>query len=201
MKELTKRQSEILGFIREFKATNGYPPVNREVAAHFSISVKAAFDHLKALERKGMVTSAKGRSRTIECVSSDADEQFRKVPLLGQVAAGIPIDAEENRDSMITVPNTLLKANKEYFALKVDGESMVEAGIMDGDIAIVQKQVTANNGDTVVARVDDGNVTLKEFYRESNRVRLQPRNSEMAPIFSQNVAIVGKLHILYRSYT
>ncbi len=200
MKELTKRQEEILTFIREFKEDKGYPPVNREIAAHFKISVKAAHDHIKALQKKGKITLVKGRSRTLECTQDNTYEKTRDIPLLGEVAAGIPIQAEENYNGSITVPSNLLGVGKEFFALRVEGESMIEAGILDGDIAIIQSQTTANNGDTVVARVDDGSVTLKEFYKEPNRIKLKPRNSALSDIYAKDVNILGKLHMIFRTY-
>ncbi len=200
MKGLTKRQEEILAFIRKYKEENGYPPVNREIAAHFSISVKAAHDHIKALQKKNKITLVKGRSRTLECTPDSTLEKTRDIPLLGEVAAGIPIHAEENYDGNITIPSTLLHAQKKYFALRVEGESMIGDGILDGDIAIIQYQNTANNGDIIVARVGDKPVTLKRFYREPSRIRLEASNEKFIDIFSKDVSVVGKLHMIFRTY-
>ncbi len=199
-KEPTRRQKEVLDFIREFKKEKGFPPVTREIAAHFKFSVKAAYDHIQALEKKGILTSTPGQSRTLELASNYEDEKVTEIPLLGNIAAGVPLDAEENVERLISVPTAILKSNKDYFALRVQGESMIEAGILDGDIAIIQRQVTANKKDTVAARVNGEGVTLKVFYPEPNRIKLEPRNSEMSPIFSQDVEVLGKLHMIFRSY-
>ncbi|WP_304222144.1 transcriptional repressor LexA [Gracilinema caldarium] len=203
MKELTERQREVLSFISAFTKAHTYPPTIREIADHFSISVKGAYDHLSALKKKGYLRLADKRSRTIEVVQDKIEhektEQPIQIPILGTVAAGKPILAEENWEGTISVPPSLVKKQGEYFALNIRGDSMIEAGIMDGDLAVIEKRETAHNGEIVVAVVDDA-VTLKRFYKESNRIRLQPENSAYSPIFCQDVRVLGRLSCIIRSY-
>ncbi|MDR1375015.1 MAG: transcriptional repressor LexA [Treponema sp.] len=200
MKELTHRQGEVLTFIKECIKTHAYPPTIREVADFFEISVKGAYDHVEALKKKGYVKSGGKRSRTMELIKKDEEaESFVAVPLLGSVAAGFPILAEENLDGSIPIHHSVLRKNHQYFALKVRGDSMEEAGIIDGDTAVIEKQDTVPDGTIVVAVVDEA-VTLKRFYKESNRIRLEPANSKYLPIYSQDVRILGRLSHLVRSY-
>lgn len=204
MKELTERQREVLSFISVFLKSHAYPPTIREIAEHFSISVKGAYDHLSALKKKGYLRLADKRSRTIEVVHNtteqDKAEELVQIPILGTVAAGRPILSEENWEGTIPLPPSMIKKQGTYFALHVRGDSMSGAGIMDGDIAVIEKRETAHNGEIVVALVDDA-VTLKRFFKESNRFRLQPENSAYSPIYCQDVRILGKLSCIIRSYT
>lgn len=197
MKELTKRQSEILNYLKAFIDENRYPPAIREVATHFNISVKGAYDHIKALEKKNYITCNNNTSRSIGIVNS-SDESSISVPILGRIAAGGPLLIEENFDGYIKVSRDLLK-NGDHFALNVVGDSMINAGILEGDIAIFKQQQTANNG-TIVAAVIDDAVTLKRFYKESNRVQLKAENDNYSPIYTQNVSIIGKLATIVRTY-
>jgi repressor LexA len=201
MKEPTQRQREVLAFISDYIRSHYYPPTIREVADHFSISVKGAYDHVLALKKKDKLKLGDKRSRTMEVVRSEGDretEGFEEIPILGVVAAGRPILAEENWDGSIPIHNSFLKKNKQYFALKVKGDSMKDAGILDSDTALVQKQNFARDGEIVVAVVDEA-VTLKRFFKETNRIRLQPENSAYLPIYSQDVKILGKLAYVIRS--
>jgi repressor LexA len=202
MKELTQRQREILAFITEYINNHAYPPTMREIGTYFSISVKGAYDHIAALRKKGCLRFGDKRSRTIEIIKPKEDpepEFFVEVPLLGTVAAGRPILAEENWDGSIPIHHSLLKKNGYYFALKVRGDSMTGAGIMDGDIAVIEKQEMVNNKDIVVAVVDEA-VTLKRFFKESTRFRLEPENKAYKPIYTQDVRILGRLTYVIRSY-
>ncbi|MDR1239902.1 MAG: transcriptional repressor LexA [Treponema sp.] len=199
MKELTARQKEVLSFIAEYIRNHSYPPTIRDVAEHFSISVKGAHDHIVALKRKGSLRQSDRRSRTMELVGNHGPAGCVEVPLLGTVAAGQPILSEENWDGSITLHQSLLKKNKNYFALKVRGDSMSGAGIMDGDTAIIEKQNTIRNGEIAVAVVDEA-VTLKRIYRESTRIRLQPENPAYKPIYSRNVKVLGRLARILRAY-
>jgi repressor LexA len=171
------------------------------VADYFSISVKGAHDHVIALKKKGALRQTDKRSRTLEVVKNEdgGPAGFAEIPLLGTVAAGQPILSEENWDGIIKLHQSMLKKNKTYFALKVRGDSMAGAGIMDGDTAVIEKQNTVKNGDIAVAVVDDA-VTLKRIFRENTRIRLQPENSAYKPIYSQNVRILGRLAKILRSY-
>lgn len=202
MKEATERQKEVLDFIARYIQTHAYPPTIREVADFFSISVKGANDHLAALKKKGLLKQGDKKSRTIELVKTGTDEavDFAEIPVLGTVAAGRPILAIENMDGSIRVLRSLLKSNKQYFALKVRGDSMEGAGIIDGDTAVIEHQNVVRNGEIAVVMLDES-VTLKTFYRESARVRLQPENTKYSPIFcSRDVKILGRLAHIFRSY-
>lgn len=201
MKPLTRRQEEVLGFIRHFIAGNKYPPTIREISDHFTISVKGAYDHVKALEKKERIRCDTNRSRAIEVLDdtpASQDPAVADVPLLGTVAAGAPLLAEENHDGYVQVPKALL-GNKRYFAVTVHGDSMVGAGIVDGDTAIIAQQPVAENGEIVVAMVDEA-VTLKRFFREHNRIQLRAENPAYPPIYTRDARILGKLAHIVRSY-
>ena len=200
MKNLTKRQQEILDFIKSFISSHKYPPTIREIASNFAISVKGAYDHVKALEKKQQIHCDIGRSRAIEIVTGEEEAAgFIEVPILGHVAAGIPLFAEENWEGVLKIAaENLTKA--KHFALRVQGDSMEGAGILDGDTAVFEQRQTADNGDIVVAAINDEAVTLKRFYKEKNRVRLKAENPIYPPIYTQNVRILGKLSRIIRSY-
>ncbi len=198
MKGLTKRQEQVLAFLKDFIDEHKYPPTIREIAHYFEISVKGAYDHIKALEKKSIIKCDMNRSRAIEIVDNEDQEELISVPLLGNVAAGTPIFAEENLEGEIKLPSSSLKAGK-HFALRVRGDSMEDAGILDGDIAVFIQQNVADNGTIVVAMVSD-NVTLKRFYREKNRVKLKAENPVYPPIYTQNIQILGRLVSIIRFY-
>ncbi|NBC30592.1 MAG: transcriptional repressor LexA [Spirochaetes bacterium] len=200
MKAITNRQQEVLDFIKSYIERNSYPPTIREISDNFGISVKGAYDHVKAIERKGYISLNTHRSRTIEVLNNGGpqEEPVVSVPLLGNVAAGKPLFAEENYDGSVPVPQQLIGTGT-HFALHVRGDSMNGAGIMDGDVAIFRQQPSAENGDIVVATVDDA-VTLKRFYRETNRVKLKAENPNYPPIYTQDVRVLGKLAHIIRSY-
>jgi repressor LexA len=200
MKGLTPRQKQILDYVGQFISVHKFPPTIREISEKFSISVKGAYDHVKALKKKNYIRFDANRSRTIEVLDNPENEEERiaKVPLLGSVAAGRPLFAEENLEGYVTIPEKYLKKGK-YFALKVQGDSMTGAGIQSGDTAVVVQQPVARNGDIVVATVDEA-VTLKRFFREKNRVKLQAENPAYPPIYSQDVRILGRLAFLMRAY-
>jgi repressor LexA len=202
MKEPTQRQREVLNFITTYIRSHSYPPTIREVAEFFSISVKGAYDHVSALRRKGKIRIGDKRSRTMEVIRPRGEEPDYEgvvaVPILGVVAAGRPILAEENWDGSVPVHGSLLKKNRQYFALRVKGDSMKDAGILDRDTALILKQNIARNGDIVVAVVDEA-VTLKRFFRENSRIRLQPENAAYSPIYSQDVRVLGKLAYIIRA--
>ena len=201
MKEYTERQKEVLDFIAGYINTHAYPPTIREVADFFSISVKGAHDHLAALKKKGYLKQGNKRSRTMELVKTGEEEEgFTEIPILGTVAAGRPILALENMDGSIRLHRSFLMNGGKYFALRVKGDSMEDAGIMDGDTAIIEQKNTVRNGEIAVVMLDDS-VTLKTFYRENNRIKLQPENSKYTPIYcSRDVQVLGKLAHILRSY-
>ena len=202
MKELTDRQKEVLSFITDNINKHSYPPTIREIADYFSISVKGAHDHVTALKRKNCIKQNGKRSRTMELTRPDKEEisgALTQIPIVGTVAAGMPILAEENREGTLTLHQSTLKKNKVYFALKVRGDSMSGAGIMDGDMAVIEKQNVVRNGEIAVAVVDEA-VTLKRFYKENSRIKLQPENPSFKPIFCQDVRILGRLSQIIRYY-
>jgi repressor LexA len=181
MEPLTKRQSLVLDFIVQSIDARGYPPTMREIGQHLGIrSTNGVNDHLKALERKGYIHREDLKSRTLRPVA--ATPRTLAVPLLGRVAAGRPIQAVEHREEVLHVDAGLLGASSgDVFALRVKGDSMIEDGILDGDVVFVRQQDTALAGEVVVALVDD-DVTVKRYYPENGAVRLQPANSAMEPI-------------------
>jgi len=201
MKEPTERQKEVLDFISAYIHTHMYPPTIREVANNFSISVKGAHDHLIALRKKGLLKQGDKKSRTMELVKTTGEEEvFAEIPILGNVAAGRPILAVENMDGSIKLHRSFLRNGRQYFALRVKGDSMEGAGIMDGDTAVIEHQNLVRNGEIAVVVLDEA-VTIKTFYRESARIRLQPENSKYSPIYcSKDVRVLGKLAHILRSY-
>lgn len=203
MKELTKRQKDTLNVIKKFIASHGYPPTVREIGKILNLSSPATIQvHLKCLAEKGYISKGNQQNRTIELKVRNEylnkEEIAVSIPLLGKITAGNPIEAIENPEEEIALPAYLIPKNKEVFALNVSGESMINAGIIDGDIIIVERQNTARNGEIVVAMNDDNEVTLKTFYKENNYIRLQPENDNMEPIILDNVSIIGKAIGLYR---
>jgi repressor LexA len=201
MKELTERQKEILSFIADYLKNYSYPPTIREIAEHYHISVKGAHDHVTALRKKGFLRQVDKRPRTMGLTHAMPEKppELVEIPLLGSVAAGAPILAEENFDGNIVLHRTMLRKNQKYFALKVIGDSMSGAGILEGDTAIIEKHHIVQNGDIAVAVIDEA-VTLKRFYKESARIRLQAENPAYRPIYSHDVKILGRLYTIIRSY-
>jgi len=202
MKKLTERQKEVLSFIADYINKNSYPPTFREIAEYFAISIRGAQDHIAALRRKNYLKQSDNCSRTLELTHPNGDEylgKMSKIPIVGTVAAGIPILAEENWEGVLPVHQSMLKKNRIYFALKVRGDSMSGVGIMDGDMAIIEKLSVVKNGEIAVAVVDDA-VTLKRFYKESARIRLQAENPAYKPIYCQDVRILGRLFQIIRTY-
>jgi repressor LexA len=199
MKKLTARQKEVLDFITSFVDDHAYPPTIREMGDRFSMSIKGAYDHVKALEKKGFLKLAENRSRAIELLNRDKPElSVVELPLLGTVAAGRPITADENYAGSVHVPADMVRA-ATCFALSVRGDSMKGVGIFHGDLAVIEQRQTADNGEIVVAMIDDA-VTLKRFFRENNRVKLMAENSAYAPIYTQDVKILGRLRGIIRKY-
>lgn len=202
MKELTTRQKEVLAFITSYINSHLYPPTIREIASYFSISVKGAHDHVTALKRKNFLRQESKRPRTMGLIRDDDagdTTPMISVPILGTVAAGVPILAEENWDGTLIFHQSMLKKNKQHFILKVRGDSMIGAGIMDGDMALIEKQDLVNDGEIAVAVVDDA-MTLKRFFKESNRIKLQAENPAFPPIYCQDVRILGRLSRIVRFY-
>ena len=203
MEKLTNKQEKILTTIKKFIADNGYSPSIRELCKLCNLSSTATmFVHLKNLTSKGYINQAGSKSRTIELnVPNEYDKKSDNVinvPLLGKVAAGNPIEAIERPNEFFSLPKELIPLKTEVFTLEVNGDSMINIGIYDGDIVIVKRSNTANNGEIVVAMTDENEVTLKRFFKESNHIRLQPENDYLEPIILNNVTILGKAIGLYR---
>lgn len=201
MEKLTDKQNKVLDFLKQSIAKNGYPPTVREICKAIGLSSPATVQsHLNMLEKKGYIKKGDSKNRAIELLVENEYEEkdIVDVPLLGKVTAGSPIEAIEMPDEFFSLPASMIPTRKEVFTLRVSGTSMINAGIHDGDIVIVQKQNTANNGEIVVAMTDENEVTLKTFYKEDGYFRLQPENDTMAPIILDKVYIVGKAIGLYR---
>lgn len=203
MEKLTKRQEDTLQFVKEYIVSHGYPPTVREIAEALKVSSPATIQaHLDGLADKGYIKKGSNKNRTIELMVdnefSNKDEQVIDVPLLGKITAGSPIEAIENPNNYFSLPSYLIPKDREVFTLEVSGESMINAGIHDGDIVIIERRNTARNGEIIVAMTDENEVTLKTFYKEKNYIRLQPENDTMDPIILDNVTILGKAIGLYR---
>ncbi len=207
-RELTDRQRQILDFVRAEIHRRGFPPSVREIGEAVGLSSSSTVhSHLAALETKGFIRRDPTKPRALEVLDyRDTDRavdygQVMAIPLVGQVAAGAPILAAENIEATISLPAEM--SGEQTFILRVRGDSMIEAGILDGDFVVVRQQSTAENGDIVVAMIDDPisgepESTVKRFYRESDRVRLQPENSALEPIYVRDVQILGRVVTLFR---
>ena len=203
MKELTKKQNEILQYIKKFIVSHVYQPTTREIGQAVGTNSPATIHvHLSKLEQKGYIKKENSKNRAIELLVKNEyeikNENIIEVPLLGKITAGNPIEAIERPDEYFQLPSYLVPKNKDVFTLKVDGESMINAGILDGDIVIVERRNTARNGEIVVAMTDEFEVTLKTFYKEADHFRLQPENDTMDPFIFDNITILGKAIGLYR---
>lgn len=200
-KTLTDKQHLILNFIRNSINDSGFPPTVREIGDKFGITVKGAYDHIKAIEKKGFIKTEHNKSRAILILNNDECEiksSAISIPLLGRIAAGSPVLAEENIEEYLSFPEEMFSRG-EYFALTVKGDSMIEGGIFDGDIAIIKKQNTAINGEIIAALLED-EATLKVFQQTQDSIKLIPKNSAYKPIECKELAILGKLAAVFRRY-
>jgi repressor LexA len=203
--ELTGRQQEIWTFLVEYVDRHGYPPTVREIGEEVGLaSPSTVHAHLANLERAGLLKRDPTKPRALELIGREKPAESNvvelpRLPLLGEIAAGGPLLAEQNIEDQIAVPETL----RGDFLLRVKGESMIEAGILDGDIVVVKREQTARDGDIVVALAGDDETadeaTVKTFYREKNRIRLQPENSALEPIYAEHVQILGKVVGVFRT--
>ncbi len=192
MRTITPRQMQILRFIRDFRQHHGYSPTMQEIGDALSLAKVTAFEHVTALARKGLLTRGpKHHARSLEVNPDFAfpDEETARLPLVGRIAAGRPIEAIEDYEEIDL--EEMFSSRSETFVLEVTGESMIDEGIRDGDYVICERRNTPRNGETVVAVLDDGEATLKKFYRERDRIRLQPANPAFQPIYARNVEIRG----------
>jgi len=195
---MTKEESrsKILAFIREEIQYKGYPPSVREICQAVGFkSTSSVHAHLRDLEREGLLRRDATKPRAMELTDHP---KGRVIPLVGRVTAGIPILAQENIEDEIMLPQDMVRG-EDVFALRVEGESMIEAGILNGDIVVVRKQECANNGEIVVAMIDD-EATVKRIFYEEHRVRLQPENCTMEPIYADEVTVLGRVVALFREF-
>ncbi len=193
MQAVTPRQMEVLRFIHDYRSSHGYSPTMQEIGDHMHVSRVTVFEHIGALEKKGLLRrEAKHQARSLQ-LSPDVDfpdsDRPTRFPLAGRIAAGMPIEAVQS-DETIDLEEMFTEPG-ETFCLRVNGESMIDEQIRDGDYVICRRRQEANNGETVVALLDNGEATLKKFYRENGRIRLQPANPDFSPIFPDNVSIQG----------
>lgn len=195
MKPLTKSQQKVYDYIKECAQDSRVPSVREVCAATGLKSTSTVHLHLKTLEEKGLIERERGLNR---CIRLSGSEKSSQVPVMGRVTAGMPILAVEDIEGYVPVSESV-RRGRELFALRVCGESMINAGILDGDIAIVHSTPVADNGDIVVALVGD-EATVKRFYKEDGRFRLQPENDAFEPIIVDEVALLGKLVAIYRNY-
>ncbi len=202
MEKLTFQQARVLEAIRQYIREVGYPPSVRELGKRLGLkSTATVHSHLRTLERKGYLrrTAQKSRAFTIvEDTENDQPAPAVMVPIVGMVRAGVPVLAVENIEEFVPLPRSFVRS-ENVFMLQVEGDSMIGAGIFSGDFVLVRQQETADNGDIVVALIDD-EATVKTFYREKHTIRLQPENPKLKPIYSKNVRILGKVIGLYRSF-
>ena len=203
MTKLSNRQQAILEFIRSEVREKGYPPSVREIGEAVGLaSSSTVHGHLDRLEKKGFIRRDPTKPRAIELLGDDEERQMvrlavARVPLVGKVTAGQPITAVENVEEYFPLPSHMVR-DDEVFMLSVIGESMIEAGILDGDYVIVRQQQTASNGDIVVAMTEDDEATVKTFYKERDHIRLQPENPTMEPLRYNHVTVLGKVIGIFR---
>lgn len=199
---LYKRQQQILSFIRQYVESTGRAPTLREIADASGLSSLATVhEHLTALEEKGVIKRKHAKYRSLELVNDTIDFQANKnitVPILGFIAAGAPIEPNTDPAAEIAIPPTFTTGQKRVYVLQVRGDSMIEEQIRDGDYVIIEQTESARNGEIIVALLENGFATLKRFYKEPSRIRLEPANSKMAPIFAKNVRVQGKVVGLIR---
>ncbi len=200
-KKLTKRQKQIYECICDAIRSNGYPPSVREICSVVGLKSSATvYNHLKNLEKNGYIRRDPSKPRAIEVLHEDFQLHSSgvvKVPVIGQITAGLPIFAEENIEEYFPLPDYMVKQDT-LFMLRVRGDSMIGKGINDRDYVVVRQQNNANNGDTVVALLEGEEATVKTFYKEDRYIRLQPENSRYSPIISQDVAVLGKVIAIFR---
>ena len=200
---LYKRQKQILDFIRQYIEKYGYSPTLAEIADSINVSSLATVhEHLQALVQKGMIIRFEGAVRGIELIDSKISPALKgiELPVLGFIAAGQPIMTYTDPNTTVNVPAAMVSGKKRSYVLQVKGDSMIEDGILDGDHVVIEEQNTAKDGDIVVALLDNGLATLKRFYKEPNRIRLEPANSAMEPIYTTDVKIQGKCVAVIRRF-
>ncbi len=202
---LYKRQKQILDFISQYIQKFGASPTLQQIAEATGVSSLATIhEHLNNLEKKGVLRRYKGKVRGIEILTekflANGNRPQVELPILGFIAAGSPIEPHVDSEASLLVPTNLVSGRKRSFVLQVKGESMIDEGILDGDFVVVEEQIEVNNGDIVVAVLEDGLATLKRYFKEKTRIKLEPANSKMKPIFAKNVAIKGRVTGVIRKF-
>ena len=200
---LYKRQKQILEFISQYIQKNGFSPTLQEIATAMNLSSLATVhEHLQTLSKKGVLRKYEGSVRGLDIVGSKIPHALEglELPLVGYIAAGKPIEAIEDPDQTMQVPSQVVSGKKRSFILQVKGYSMKDDGILDNDFVVCEQTNTATNGDIVVALLENGVATLKKFFKEKNRIRLEPANSEMQPIYATEVTIQGIVKAVIRRY-
>lgn len=198
-----RRQKQILDYIKQYIDTFGFAPTLKQIAKSINVSSLATVhEHLQALEKKGLIKKKIGSARGIALTNgvSSSTSQGLEVPVLGYIAAGSPIEPHTDPNATISISPSMVSSKKRVFVLQVRGESMIDEGIWDGDYVVVEQQEQAVNGEIVVALLDNGLATLKRYFKEATRIRLEPANRTMNPIFAKNVTIQGKVVGLIRKY-
>lgn len=201
MAESKDKQSEIYEFLKIYTESKGYPPSVREICEAVSLkSTSTVHGHLKRLEKKGLIKRDPSKPRALEIAElATPKTEMINIPIVGKITAGLPILATENIEDTFSLPLNFIKHDKELFMLRVSGESMINAGINDNDLAIIERCNDASNGEIVVALIDDS-ATIKRFFKEKDHIRLQPENDTMSPIIVDNCSILGKLVGIFRAY-
>jgi repressor LexA len=201
MTDVKDKQSEIYQFLKTYTESKGYPPSVREICEAVSLrSTSTVHGHLKRLEKKGMIKRDPSKPRALEIAELSAPKkEMINIPIVGKITAGLPILATENIEDTFPIPLDYIKHDKELFMLRVSGQSMINVGIRDNDLAIIENVQNAINGDIVVALIDDS-ATIKRFFKEKDHIRLQPENDTMDPIIVDDCAILGKLVGIFRSF-
>lgn len=201
MIDIKDKQLEIYNFLKTYTENKGYPPSVREICEAVGLSsTSTVHGHLKRLEKKGLIKRDPAKPRALEIAElNQSKKEMINIPIIGKVTAGLPILATENIEDTFPVPLEYVKHDRELFMLRVTGESMINVGINNNDLAIIEKKESAENGDIVVALIDN-EATIKRFFKENAHFRLQPENDTMDPIIVENCSILGKLVGIYRQY-
>lgn len=202
MNELTAKEQRVLEYVQQTIENEGYAPSVRDICASLGIrSTSTAHLYLRKLSEKGYIRKNGGKSRAVSLENTrySGTERIIRVPLLGRVTAGVPITAIQNYDGYVDYPSSMSSTYSNLFALRVIGESMKDAGILDGDLVVVESRQYAEDGDIVVAMIDD-EATVKRYFREKDRIRLQPENQTMSPIYARDVTVLGKVIANFRFY-
>ncbi len=199
-----RRQKQVLDFLNDYIGRFGHAPTLAEIAKELDVkSLATVHEHLETLEKKGLIKKSTGLARSIEIIERKVGNVVKGIdlPLSGFIAAGSPIEPYTDPNATFAIPRNMVSPQKKAYVLQVKGDSMIEDGILDGDFVIIEEAKEARNGDIVVAMIGNGVVTLKRFFREPTRVRLQPANSAMQPIYTKEVVIQGKCVGVIRRYT